>query len=317
MSIRSILFIFLFLFSSNTLSLEKSKKYLHVEDNYKYDDPWVSMRGNEKQSLRALVKLLKRSRTGRRLLENAERKAGKSNKGLYDIIAVGDGSLTDTTLIRKFSPSHPEEVFYESHSKVFLNKGLNVLDAVLDMAHELTHFTYRTAFNPYRQNFTLKEFVTSTVEGRGGEVDAYMVECKVLYELFPRHARSKSNCQKVMNDDTGRFSKVMGIEQFYRVGRQLGRFERDMRRYNLTQGDLPHLSNSTALFISSAYGLPYPVAAMKEYVSIMGRACKNDQKRLALLEQRNGRSPASATKKGLKRLRKSYRKRCSKFPSSS
>ena len=46
-----------------------------------------------------------------------------------------------------------------------------------------------------------------------------------------------------------------------------------------------HLSNKRTLFISSAYGLPYPLAAYEEYMHIKNRACQNEHKRLSLIEE--------------------------------
>ena len=171
------------------------------------------------------------------------------------------------------------------------------MNAVLDMAHELTHFTFRKPFNPYIGNFRPDEFVKSTVEGLGGEVDAYLIECKVLYELYPKQASSLSNCEKVRDLETGHFSKKVGVAQFYKVGQHVRSYSEELKSLNLKMYQFPYLSSSTATFISSAWGLPYPLAALKEYKTIMGKVCHNDQKRLVIMQQNVSRSPASVSQR--------------------
>src|SRR5690606_9786005 len=187
------------------------------------------------------------------------------------------------------------------------------MDGLLDLAHELTHFNERQPFNPYHVNFTLKEFVASTVEGRGGEVEAYLSECQVLRELYPQQIRSRSNCSNVMEDD-GSLSRDKGIEHFYRIGNHMQQMERELGRYRIPATEFPKLSDNTPIFISSAYGLPYPIAAVREYVTIMGKACENDRKRLTMLEMRQSRSPASAGEMQVwQRMTQFFKARCKDY----
>lgn len=254
--------------------------------NVNGDRVWVEVRGTEERSLKYLIDLLRRSSTGGRLLEAAAQKAHRKGQVLHDVIQAGDFSLTDTTLVRRFSVKRPDKVVFETRSKVFLDRDLTVVDALLDMAHELAHYAYRTPFNPYRRDFTLKGFLKSTVEGRGGEVEAYLVECQVLQELFPDdEIEGKSNCSRIRDPVSGRLSKILGIREFYRMGKHLKGFIRDLRPYRVQGEDFPHLSGHQALFISSTYGLPYPLAAFKEYRLIMDKVCRNDLKRLLLFKK--------------------------------
>ena len=253
---------------------------------------WINLADTPEQSLVKLVELLSHSSTGKRIIALASQKAQSQGQNFSDVLLIGDSSLTDTTLMRRFVPTRPDEVSYETKSVVYLNRHLSVIDGLLDLAHELTHFNERQPFNPYRVNFTLKEFIASTVEGRGGEVEAYLSECQVLSELYPSHIRDHSNCSNVM-DDKGHLSKDKGIEHFYRIGGHMQQMQKDLGRYRIPASDFPRLSGDTPIFISSAYGVPYPIAAVKEYVSIMGKACENDRKRLSLLEMRKARAPAS------------------------
>jgi hypothetical protein len=279
---------------------------------YRYDQNWTEIDSSEEAALAELLSILSRSKTGRKLLTLARRKAAKSKRTLEELILAGEGSLTDTTLVRKFSPSHPDEVIYESRSKVYINRNLSVKNAVLDMAHELTHFSLREAFNPYKHAFGLKDFITSTVEGTGGEVEAYLVECRVLLELF-KDRRGDSNCDQVINEKTGKVDKSLGIERFYQLGRYHSAFHNSLRKHDLQLKDFNSAGTDKANFISSAYGLPYPLAAVHEYESIMQRVCANDERRLAIMRQNQARAPASSPSSSFRYLASSHKERCSSF----
>lgn len=291
------------------------KEYtIDTERSYRYSDRWAYIAKNEEDSLQELIQLLRTSKTGRKVLAMATKKARSYGLELNDVIHPGDGSLTDTTLIRRFSPGNPDEVAYESRSKVYINRNLSVKNAILDMAHELVHFSLREAFNPYQGNFGLKGFVVSTVEGRGGEVEAYLVECQVHIELFPN---VDSNCKKVISETTGRVDKTLGIEAFYQMGRYYSIFVNTLKKHNLSTKDFSFAGKDHADFISSAYGLPYPLAAVHEYESIMQKVCHNDEKRLAIMKNNLGRAPASEGKtrenKEYLRLASGHEQKCGAF----
>ena len=297
---------------SNILKLNS----IDVEREINFNDQWYDKKLSDEENFKKLIQGLNKVPTGKKVIEKATAKAFDQGHTLFDVIALGDGSLTDTTLIRRFQASNPAHVVYESRSKVYLSKHLKILDALLDFAHELTHYTYREPFNPYDAKFKLKDFIKSTVEGRGGEVDAFMVECKVLKELLPGEGAYRSSCQKVLDQSTGHVSKDLGIAEFYKVGRHYEDLKKDYDRYSQLERDLPYMSKSDAPFISSAWGLPYPVAAVKEYSNIMDKVCKNDKNRLVLMEQKVGRAPAnSATEDGrvYQSMFEDYKLRCEKF----
>ena len=269
-------------------------KVFDVDNEINYKEPWYNKSKSEEENFKRIITGLSASTAGKLIIQKASAKAAQRGLTLNDVIAVGEGSLTDTTLVRKFSAINPNQVTFETRSKVYLNRHLTTLDAMLDFAHELTHFTYREAFNPYDSHFSLKDFIKSTVEGRGGEVDAFMVECRVLKELMPSTSANNPSCSRLFDKTTGSVSKVLGIQEFYKVGRHYDLFKRDLEKFALNEKDLPEASSAEAYFISSAWGLPYPVAAIKEYTNIMDKVCKNDQNRLTLLQNKLGRSPASA-----------------------
>lgn len=291
---------------------------LDAGEDIDFNEAWYKKDRSDEENFKRLVTGLEKVSTGKKVIQKATEKAAQQGHTLFDIVAIGDGSLTDTTLIRRFSASNPSQVMYETRSKVYLNKHLKTLDALLDFAHELTHFTYREPFNPYDARFHLKDFIKSTVEGRGGEVDAYMVECKVLKELLPGEGFSRSNCQKVWDQKTASVSKEMGVMEFYKVGHHFDGLKKDLEKFAINEKELPQASNNEALFISSAWGLPYPVAAVKEYVNIMDRVCKNDQNRISLMQNKLGRAPADANNQDTKDFRsmsEDYKSRCEKFVS--
>ncbi len=299
--------------------VQAEHKVFDIDEEINLNDPWFNQSKSDEENFKRLVKRLEKIPSGKKVIEKATVKAAQKGATLYDVVAIGDGSLTDTTLIRRFSAADPTQVVYETKSKVYLNRHLKTLDALLDFAHELTHYTYREAFNPYDYHFTLKDFIRGTVEGRGGEVDAYMVECKVLFDLLPGSGVSRSNCQKVVDKKLGTISKELGIQEFYKVGSHFSNFKKDLKKFSLSEQDMPLATDSEALFISSAWGLPYPVAAVKEYSNIMDRVCRNDQNRLSLIQNKINRAPASSTGSGseeqnsYKTMFEDFKIRCNKF----
>ncbi len=293
---------------------KRKGELLHLEGG----DPkkkWSETYPDHEQNIRLLFEYLERSDAGRDLLIAARAKASEYKKNLIDIIKPSIGSITDTTLIRRFSENNPNEVQFTIKSEVHINRELNLVDGVLDLAHELTHFVHRAPFNPYSSNFTVSQFVSSTIEGSGGEVDAYITECKVLYDLFPDYEKGRLKCDYIKTSE-GTYSKVKGAELFYKLGdffpkmkRVLGYYKIDIKKFRFVSTERPD-------FISSAYNEPYPFAALKEYVNVMRKACNNDERRVGLYGSMIGRLPAAEESsqtqiKTYKKVHADYIKRCS------
>ena len=272
-----------------------------------FQRPWKHLASSEREALSKIIQLLRRSATGRQVLAQAELKARQQGELLLDILQAGQHSLINTTLVRRFSLSRPERVSYQTRSQVAINRNLSVLDAILDVTHELTHFAWKESFNPYRKDFNLSGLIVSTIEGRGGEVDAHLNECRVLWELFASQSknslRKRGHCQKIFDSQKQRFSRAKSIREFYKVGDYY-----DYLRSKLGSSfpALKHVGRETPHLISSVYGMPYPVAAIYEYQSIMKRVCHNDRERLKLASQ------ALARPKEKKHF---LSRRCSHFPS--
>ncbi|MBP5296560.1 MAG: hypothetical protein J6Y94_04430, partial [Bacteriovoracaceae bacterium] len=237
------------------------------------------------------------------------RKAARMGKTLTDVIQVDDYSKTDTTLSRKFYAQHPENVVYEERSQVYLNKELSVADAVQDLAHELTHFTWRAPFNPYREDFTVKDLIKNTIEGPGGEIDAYLVECRVWNELW-RGRQGSSNCLKVYDAQKRAFSREKALQLFYQVGPYLDTWQTLAQHFALRPHDFAEISGRPTMFTSSYYSLPYPIAAIKEFVAIRQKTCTNEEKRLRLLRQRYSSAALAARSRVYQRLGQRYQKQC-------
>lgn len=292
-------------------------KVLDVDEEIRYNDPWFKKDKTDEENFNFLLKSIAKSASGKAIIEKAEAKAMTMGHKLTELLAIGDGSLTDTTLVRRFQASDPTNVNYETRSKVYINRHLKTLDAMLDLSHELTHFSFRDAFNPYDHRFTLKDFIRSTVEGKGGEVDAYLVECKVLQELLPGEVGTRSSCTKVYDKKTGSISKDKGIEEFYKVGAHYRGLIKEFDKFSLDQNEIPKLSGDEAIFISSAWGLPYPVAAVREYQNIMDKVCRNDSNRLSMIQATISRTPASENQNGqqlrFKSMYEDYKIRCQQF----
>jgi len=286
------------------------EKTLHVEGQFSQNSSWSEFSSSEELNLKKLFELLKRSPTGESLLLRAQEKASASGLTLLDVIKSGSSSLTDTTLIRKFNPDSPDYIVYESKSVVYLNKNLRWDDALLDLAHELTHFIYREDFNPYGESFNAEDFIKGTIEGRGGEVWAFINECKVLRELFSRKFQMRSHCQKI-EDSEGSLSFKQAVKLFYHIGNYHPTFDKTLKQRGL-ETIVHKISSDKTNFVSSAYGVPYPVAALMEYDLVLDKVCENDRKRLAYMQQGPDRGPASSNKKA-STFSKIYSARCSKL----
>jgi hypothetical protein len=282
------------------------ERTIHVEGQMSRGS-WMDFTSSPELNLKKLFELLGHSRTGEKLIKEAQYKASRSGQTLHDVVKAGESSLTDTTLVRKFSPHSPEHVIYESRSMVFISRHLGWDDALLDLAHELTHFVYRESFNPYSDSFNAKDFIKSTIEGHGGEVQAFLTECRVLKELFSSKVQSRSHCQKI-EGERGELSFSKAVELFYHVGDYYPSFNKQLEGRSIASS-FSDLKGEKINFISSAYGVPYPIAALMEYDLVLNKVCENDKKRLAYMQQGPRRGPAS-TPVGKEKFQETYSERC-------
>ena len=108
-----------------------------------------------------------------------------------------------------------------------------------------------------------------------------------------------------MDPESGKILKKKGIEQFYRLGEFLGNFKKEMENHGLTVDEFPMLSGEKAIFYSSTYSLPYPIAALREFESIQKKVCDNNKNRISLYQGSN--------LKVLDNLKKNFESQCHKF----
>jgi hypothetical protein len=271
---------------------------------------WIYSKFSNQENVVNLLNLLARSETGKLLILSAEKKASNLGMTISDLIEPGNGSLTDTTLIRKFSANDPTKVSIETKSRIYINKNHETKDAILDLAHELTHFIFREGFNPYVVNFNLSDFIKNTVEGEGGEVHAFIYECKVHLELFPASSFNASQCSEIV-DQKGQISKALTTKLFYQVGSYMRQLEHHVGNDSL-KTEFPNINDNKIRFISSAYGVPYPLAAIWEYQSVLEKVCSNDKKRLVYMRQASTRRPASVDE-NVQKFEMDWNKRCAKI----
>lgn len=269
---------------------------------------WLDLADSHKQSIKEIINVIETSKAGLKLIAKARLKARMEDKSLLDVIQVGDVSITDTTLVRRFSPSRPGEIKYSTKSIVYIDRSLSAKNAVLDLSHELTHYVYKKPFNPYKEDFELSVFMYDTIEAEGGEVDAFLKECEIALDIFGKSMLS-GQCQEVFNGEG--FSRAKSVEEFYKLGLHYNEFVEKSDKLKLNTSRLP-ISSRNSTLISSAWGVPYPLSVIEEFETIMGKVCRNDKKRLTYFDSNKGRFPASAPSR-ITKLYNDYHRRCKNF----
>tara|TARA_B100000925_G_scaffold240856_1_gene190046 strand:- start:4882 stop:5838 length:957 start_codon:yes stop_codon:yes gene_type:complete len=290
-------------FSISSYSKSFNQKVLFWKDySFAVNDPWVFLSTNDQERFQILLDFLGRSEFGKKLISDSKKKAKEfsDDKEFLEFFKKGKTSITDTTLSRHFPPSDPQDISYTSSSMIYLDEDLSIEDAILDLAHELTHFSKRPTTNPYSEYFDLEFYIESTILGQGGESEAFISECMVMRDLFLDRFNQDKNCLNLNAAESGSLTqRVIARKLFFKLGKHAGEFRKSLSKHNLPGDHFPHTESTGPVFISSNYDLPYPVAAVAEYESIMKRVCKNDKRRLGYLKKRMNetvnRSPASIT----------------------
>ncbi len=232
------------------------------------------------------LKLLESVPSGKKLIDQMKYKTNRqlsSGVAFSSFFQWGQTSRTNAVLTRFYNPETGKE-YRERQLSIYIKKKQSLVDLVLDLAHELTHATERPEWDPYDPELTLGKYIGSSIEGKGGEVDAVVMECKVASELRSQYAVLIPRC------DRYRFHARKTITQdFYRVGIWK---ESLVKILGAEAGRFPVLSSLAPALVSSTGDAPYPVALMAEFQEITQIACKNSKDRLIRLsahqkEQKN------------------------------
>jgi hypothetical protein len=236
-------------------------------------------------SVAELARLLRSVPEGRAVLEAAEKK----DPTVLKRIKLGQASFTESTFSRTYSLVDGKEQFTLRH-EITLSSRLKLADAVVDLAHELLHFSEKGMLDPYRPGFELEQFVRNGIEGEGGELPALEVECSVAWALerkdpsFPRHRL----CERYRRKGDS-FNRAAARRDYYSVGT----WYRETKE--ALQGSIPELNQTGVVFTSSYAGKPYPVALVEEYAMTRRAACVNNRRKYRLIaaQAEGDRRPAS------------------------
>jgi hypothetical protein len=210
----------------------------------------------------------------------------------------GEVSFTESTFARSYSLLDGKEQIELKH-EITISKKLSLSDAVVDLAHELVHFTEKEMLDPYKPGFELKQFVKRGIEGQGGELSALKRECEVAWALkrkfegFPSHRL----CAPYQSAGGG-FDEAKALRDYYALGRWFGGASAELK------AELP-VTSGKVVFTSSYAGKPYPVALAEEFVATREVACANNRRKYKLIAAQadSGRSPASLLQRERRRLR--------------
>lgn len=213
------------------------------------------------------LQLLNYSASGRALI--------KAAKGIdpefVAKIQFGEVSQTESIFSRSFSLVTGQEV--STVSKVLkLKRDQNAQFAFFDFVHELNHFVYKEAKNPYDFSVSAKDFITDGIEGKGGELSAFASECKIYFELksekFPLQHRL---CDKyAVEAESGlHFNYEKAKKEFYYVE----------QGFSTLSKVLPQVKKKPSAFISSTGQASYPYSLYREFYELRKIACKNNKKK--------------------------------------
>lgn len=255
------------------------------------DNPWNESWRNVPQ----LVRILQTVPDGRAVLDAAAAK----DPDFATKVKLGAASYTESTFSRTFSLIDGKEKI-TLHHDVTLNRDLSLSDAVVDLAHELVHFTEKGMLDPYKPGFALREFIRNGIEGQGGELSALAVECAVAWELeekydhFPQHRL----CERYRKSGNA-FNQAAARLDYYALGRWYTKTEADLKPI------LPEISDHATVFTSSYASKPYPVALAEEFRATRAAACANNRRKYRLIaaQSANGRQPASTASLRAERVR--------------
>jgi len=241
-----------------------------------------SVRANDGSSALAL---LISTQHGQQLVQKAIRYWGLKNKDeLLHLISLGEVSKTDAVLTRQLDLTNGQEIKTRKLT-IYLRKGQTLKELTLDLAHELTHATSATKWDPYDPTLTAEKYILLAIDAPGGEADALFSECLVELAIDESNQTTDSRCQKYQDRKTKQISRQKILEDFYKIGSWKHALDKKLA-HSIRQ--LPLLSDEPPVLYSSTGNAPYPVALLEEFETMNKIACQNSKNRLKSM-----RSPAT------------------------
>lgn len=135
------------------------------------------------ERLQGVVQVLGKSPSGKRLLEQAQAFWNlKDSREVVRFLRWDTASRTDAVLIRHFDPRTGIED-RERKVTVYLRANQKLEEVVMDLAHELSHAVAKPVWDPYDPQLSAGDYLYSSIEGPGGEIEAVSRECQVAHEL--------------------------------------------------------------------------------------------------------------------------------------
>ncbi len=254
------------------------------------------------------VLILSELKVGKQWLAAYKKSMGyKTEKEIFKNIKPGNVSRTEAVLTRYFDTISGNEK-REREVTVFLELEQSLEEVVMDLGHELVHASLRPAWDPYDPDLTPFRYIKASIEGRGGELEAVMNECKVAMELMKTFDMKVNRCKRYLHPSTQEISKMEIKKDFYRVGNWETQFVfelgHDSKQFPLLSGEDPELYSSTGR-------APYPVALLEEYKGIIKSACENSYQRIVMSSTDEGRRPASKIiGKAVSKSKRFFKNRC-------
>lgn len=244
------------------------------------------------QGFEEAIALLRSTETGARVFENARESLGFSKEDeIFSALEWGPVSKTDATLTRAFNPL----TGLENRSRsilISIRLEQPMGEIVLDLVHELVHAGSRPIWDPYDPELTPTRYITISIEGPGGEIDALEAECRVAYDLETRIGHKIKRCERYRVPGSQGVDRERMTTDFYKVGHWITLLTSELGDSEL----LPSLLSEKPELFSSTGNAPYPVALYEEFLEMTRAACRNTERRLATV------STAGKNASGLRRF---------------
>ena len=236
-------------------------------------------------SIDSVLKDLSELKIGQQIIQLAIEK----DKEFLQFVQRGKVSITESNYTRSYSLSEGKENVSIDH-KIYISENLSRADAILDLAHELTHFALRPIYDPYDTAVGLKQFIRAGIEGKGGELEAFQTECLVAWELERANENFHEHglCSKYKKKNG--FDVRQAKRDYYSIGPYFLQNE-DLVKF------LPLLNAEDIRFTSSYAKKPYPIALVNEYQQSRKTACENNARKEKLIaaQAQEGRLPQSVS----------------------